>query len=313
LKFSRWAVPCSLLGLLLALGGCSSSPPYNQTPAITAIVPSNITAGSQDFSIFISGTGFIANAQGATFGYWNGSARSTNYNITTGQLQMMISAADVANPGQVQITVISPPPGGGEAVTAATFYVEAPQAGWPVISSISPVSASLNAKPPLITITGTNFVLGDVVTWNGQSRASGSAYLSQTQMTIQPVANDMTTAGNASISVSDPGLVNASPSVDFAINGTNAPSPSVGSLSPSSATAGAADLQVVVRGSGFATNSTALWNSTPLATSYLSASALIALVPAADLAAAGSAEISVMTPAPGGGTSSTTTFTIKAQ
>jgi len=313
LKLLRWAVPGLLVGMLLGLGGCDSNgPPYNQTPAITAIVPSNITAGSQDFSIFISGTGFISSGKGATFGYWNGSPRSTNFNITTGQLQMFIPAADVANPGQVQITVISPPPGGGEALAAATFYVEAPQASWPVISSISPASANVNAKPPLITITGSNFVLGDVVTWNGQSRASSSAYLSQTQMTIQPMATDMAAAGDASISVSDSGLVNASPSVDFAITGANAPSPSVGSLSPSSATAGAPDLQVVVRGSGFAVNSTVLWNSIPLATSYLSGSAVIALVPAADMATAGSAEVSVMTPAPGGGTSSTSTFTIKA-
>jgi IPT/TIG domain len=313
LKLSRWAVTGLLAELLLGLGGCgSSNPPYNQTPAITAIIPSNITAGSQDFSIFISGTGFISSAKGATFGYWNGSPRSTNYNITTGQLQMTIPAADVATAGQVQITVISPPPGGGEAQAASTFYVEAPQVSWPVISSIAPASASVNAKPPLITITGSNFVLGDVVTWNGQTRASTSAYLDQNHMTVQPAATDMASAGNASISVSDPGLVNASPSVDFAITGPSAPSPSIGSLSPSSATAGALDLQVLVRGSGFAANSTVLWNSIPLATSYLSGSAVIALVPAADMATAGSAEVSVMTPAPGGGTSSTSTFTINA-
>ena len=313
MNFSRWAVPGLLVGFLLVLGGCgSSSPPYNQTPAITAIVPSNITAGSQDFSISISGTGFVSSSQGVTFGYWNGSPRSSTYNITTGQLQMMISAADVATPGQVQVTVISPPPGGGEALTAATFYVQAPQASWPVISSISPASASLNAKPPLITITGSNFVAGDVVTWNGQSRASSSAYLDQNHMTIQPTATDMATAGNASISVSDSGLVNASPSVDFAINVASAPSPSIHSLSPSSKAAGAPDLQVVVNGSGFAANSTVLWNSNPLATAYLSASQLVALVPAADIATAGTADVSVTTPAPGGGTSSTSTFTISA-
>ncbi|HVB88281.1 MAG TPA: IPT/TIG domain-containing protein [Candidatus Dormibacteraeota bacterium] len=313
MKFSRWAVPGLLAGFLLVLGGCSSSaPPYNQTPAITAIVPSNITAGSQDFSIFISGTGFISSSKGTTFGYWNGSPRSTTYNLTTGQLQMTVLASDVATAGQAQLTVVSPPPGGGEALSAATFYIEAPQASWPVISSIAPASASLNAKPPLITITGSNFVVGDVVTWNGQSRASGSAYLDQNHMTIQPVATDMANAGNASISVSDSGLVNASPSVDFAINRSNAASPSVSSLSPSSATTGAPDLQVVVRGSGFVANSTVLWNSIPVATAYLSGSQLIAVIPAGDLATAASVDVSVMTPAPGGGTSSASTFTINA-
>jgi hypothetical protein len=225
---------------------------------------------------------------------------------------MTVLASDVAAAGQAQVTVVNPPPGGGEALGAATFYIQAPQASWPVIASISPDSTNLNAKPPLITITGSNFVVGDVVTWNGQSRAAGSAYLDQNDMTIQPTADDMAFAGNASISVSDSGLVNASPSVDFAVDRSSAPSPSVSSLSPSSVTAGAPDLQVLVRGSGFVANSTVLWNSIPVATAYLSGSQLMALIPAADLATAASVDVSVITPAPGGGTSSTSTFTINA-
>ncbi|MGH9716363.1 MAG: IPT/TIG domain-containing protein [Candidatus Acidiferrales bacterium] len=313
MKFSRWTVPVLLVGLLIFVGGCSSSgPAYNQTPELSAIVPSNITAGSQDFTVFISGTGFVSNRKGVSFAYWNGSPRSTNYSITTGQLQVTILASDVANPGQAQITVVNPPPGGGQALGAATFQVEPASASGPTISSLSPSSVPVNAKPPLITITGSNFVAGDVVTWNGQSRASSSAYLDQNHMTIQPVANDLTAAGVASISVSNSGLLFASPSVDFAISGANASSPSVGSLSPSSATAGAADLEVLVKGSGFVNNSTVLWNSVPVATAYLSGSQLMALIPAADLATSGSADISVMNPAPGGGTSSTSTFTINA-
>lgn len=310
----RWVLPATLAGLLLALAGCggSSAPPYNQTPAISLIVPSNITAGSQDFTVFISGTGFISSNKGVSFAYWNGSPRSTIYNITTGQLQMTVLASDVANPGQAQITVINPPPGGGEAQAAATFQIEPPPANGPAISSISPTSATVNSKPPLIAITGANFALNDVVTWNGQSRASTSAYLDQNDMTIQPSTTDLASAGIASISVSDPGLVLASPSVDFAINGPSAPSPTVSSLTPSSTAAGSPDLQVLVKGSGFAPNSTVLWNSVPVASAYLSGSAVMAMVPAADLATQGTDDVSVMTPAPGGGTSGTSTFTIGA-
>jgi hypothetical protein len=293
--------------------GGNSAPPYNQTPAITVIVPSNITAGSQAFTIYISGTGFISSQQGVTFGYWNGSARSTNYNQTTGELTMTVLASDVATPGQSEVTVISPGPGGGPAAAAFPFTVEPPPANGPVITSLSPTSIPVSSKPPLVTITGTNFNVNDVVTWNGQFRGSTTAYLDQSHMTIQPAATDTATLGIGSISVSDPGLVLASPSVDLAITSGNAPSPSVSGLSPSSTAAGSFDTQVVVKGSGFVANSTVLWNSVPIATSYLSNSVLVALVPAADLAAAGTADVSVTNPPPGGGTSGTSKFTISAQ
>jgi hypothetical protein len=312
LKCLRWVVSTSLLGVLMALGGCggSNSLPYNQTPGNLQIFPSNITSGSQDFTVFISGTGFISSSKGVSFAYWNGSARSTYYDLTTGQLHVTILASDVAVPGQAQITVVNPPPGGGEAQAAATFYIEPAQSGDPAISSLSPSSAQANSKPPLIAITGSNFVVGDVVTWNGQSRASTSTFLDQSDMTIQPAATDLASAGTASVSVSDPGLIHASLSVNFTISGPNSAMPSVNSLTPSSATAGAADLEVLVKGSGFVPSSGVLWNSTPVATAYLSGSQLMALIPAADLAAAGSANVSVLNPAPGGGTSGNSTFTI---
>jgi hypothetical protein len=279
---------------------------------MTLIVPSNITAGSQDFTVFISGTGFISSGKGVSFAYWNGSPRSTNYNLTTGQLEMRVLASDVANPGQAQISVVNPPPGGGEAQGAAPFAIVPAPANGRVIASLSPTSVPAKSTPPLIAITGSNFVAGDVVTWNGQTRQASSVYLDQNDMTIQPTATDLATAGTASISVSDPGLVFASPSVNFAITGKTASSPAVGGLSPSSATAESPDLQVLVKGTGFVPTSTVLWNSLPVATAYLSASQVMALIPAADLASQGSADISVMTPAPGGGTSNTSTFTISA-
>lgn len=317
MKFSRWAVPAALVGLMILLGGCGSSPPpYNETPSITGIVPSNITVGSQDFTVFISGTGFMSSAsKGVSFAYWNGSPRSTTYNLQTAQLQMTVLASDVTIPGQAHITIVNPPPGGGQSLGSATFYIEPLPASGLTISSLSPSSVPVqksSTPPPLITITGSNFVVGDVVTWNGQYRGNTSAYVDQNTMTIQPTTTDVASAGIASIAVSDSGLVNASPSVDLPITGPNAASPTVTSLKPSSATAGAADLEVLLKGTGFAFNSTVLWNSMPVATAYLSSKQLVALIPAADLASAGTADVSVTTPAPGGGTSTTSTFTINS-
>jgi uncharacterized repeat protein (TIGR01451 family) len=55
---------------------------------------------------------------------------------------------------------------------------------------------------------------------------------------------------------------------------------------------------------------TANFNGTPLTTTYVSATSLTAVIPAADLTATGSNPITVVNAAPGGGTSAAQTFTV---
>ncbi len=302
-----------MAGALLLLASCGNNAlPFNQTPVINLIIPSNITAGSEGFTLFVSGTGFMGGPSGVSFAYWNGSPRSTYFNPTTGELTVAIPASDVASPGQAQVTVVNPAPGGGPSQASFTFTIVPVQASYPVISSLSPSSAPYGNGTTKITITGSNFVVSDVVTWNGGDRASSTTYLDQNHVELQTSPGDLATPGTASISVSDPGLVNASPSVNFIITGPSNPVPALNGFAPSKVTAGSSDLQLLVNGSGFVPTSTVLWNGAgnPLATSYLSSSQIIALIPAADLAAAGTAAISVSNPAPGVGTSTSITFTI---
>ncbi len=79
--------------------------------------------------------------------------------------------------------------------------------------------------------------------------------------------------------------------------------PEITSVSPSVLLVGTADVTLTVSGSGFVAGSTAQRNGSPLATTFISAALLRAQVPAADLTNAGPANISVVSPAPGGGTS----------
>jgi hypothetical protein len=90
------------------------------------------------------------------------------------------------------------------------------------------------------------------------------------------------------------------------------PVPSVASLSPASELEGGAGFTLTATGSGFISGATALWNGQALATTFVSATQLKAAIPAADLAAAGTAAVSVVNPAPGGGTSNAAVFTIAA-
>jgi hypothetical protein len=88
------------------------------------------------------------------------------------------------------------------------------------------------------------------------------------------------------------------------------PVPVLTSVSPASATAGSPNLTLAVSGTDFVPGSTVRWNGSERATTFVSSTALVAHVPASDVAATGSAEIAVASPMPGGGSSDTVAFTV---
>jgi len=95
------------------------------------------------------------------------------------------------------------------------------------------------------------------------------------------------------------------------VQGAN-PVPTITSLSPTSATAGTAAFTLTVNGSGFISGSVVNWNGSPRTTSLISATQLQAAISATDIATAGTAQVTVSSPAPGGGTSGSSAFTINA-
>ena len=89
------------------------------------------------------------------------------------------------------------------------------------------------------------------------------------------------------------------------------PVPTLASLSPSTVTAGSAALPLTVTGTGFEANSVVQWNGALRPTTFVSATQLTASIAATDIAAAGTAQVSVATASTcGGGTSTTLPFTI---
>ena len=71
-------------------------------------------------------------------------------------------------------------------------------------------------------------------------------------------------------------------------------------------------LTLTVTGSGFVSPSVVDWNSTALATTDVSSTELTATIPASDFATTGSFPVTVVNPAPGGGTSTAATFQVLA-
>jgi uncharacterized repeat protein (TIGR01451 family) len=81
--------------------------------------------------------------------------------------------------------------------------------------------------------------------------------------------------------------------------------PFIDILSPVSITPGSVGVTITVRGAGFVSASVVNWNGTALTTTFVSAKELTAAVPNSFVAAVGLGTITVVSPAPGGGTSNT--------
>lgn len=182
----------------------------------------------------------------------------------------------------------------------------------PAISLLAPATATAGGPLFTLTVTGSGFVAASTVNWNGSALAT--SYVSATSLTaIVPAAN-LTSPSSANVTVVTPapggGTSNTLP---FTVGAAPNPVPTVSSLSPNTIGAGAAQFSMTVTGTNFVAGSVVRWDGADLSTIYNSATSLAATVPAAKVAAAGAANVTVFNPAPGGGTSVTpVTFTITA-
>ncbi len=90
------------------------------------------------------------------------------------------------------------------------------------------------------------------------------------------------------------------------------PVPVLSTVSPQTLIAGSSGTVLTVTGSSFQPTSVVTWNGSNRATTYVSAAQLTATILASDIAATGTAQVTVITPTPGGGTSAPATVTISA-
>src|SRR5215813_2492016 len=81
------------------------------------------------------------------------------------------------------------------------------------------------------------------------------------------------------------------------------PVPFLNPLQPAAVAPGGAAFTLTVTGTGFVAGSTVDWNGSPRTTTFVNGSKLTAAIPAGDIAAPGTATITVVSPGPGGGTS----------
>ena len=172
----------------------------------------------------------------------------------------------------------------------------------PKIVSISPTSVPAGQPNFRLTITGFNFTPASSINWNGIPLSA--IFVSTNELTAQIPATLVQTASTVQVTVStpNPGGGVTLP-LTFTINPTASPVPSITATSPSSVFAGSGDVTLNVIGTNFVALSAVSVNSIPLQTTFLNSKSLQATIPGANLAHAGSLQIAVLNPPPGGGNS----------
>ena len=275
----------------------------NPAPDISATDPTHARANADPLKLKVIGTGF------STFSVvrWNGVNRPTRL-ISTTTLEASIAASDMPAAGTAWVSVHTPGPGGGT-TSAIAFTIDPPATLTVNASTVAPGS------PVTVTLT---YGFGGASDWLALARtnAPDASYLQWTWVGTGVTDRTWTVTMPDTVGTYEFRLFGefdsrraTSPpvTVDASLN----PIPITTSLSPSSVLAGGPAFTLTVNGSGFRVGSAVRWNGVNRPTTFVSATQLQASIGATDIAAPGTADVTVFTSAPGGGASATVPLTIR--
>ncbi len=262
----------------------------NPLPVVSVLVPASLPIGSAATAVSVSGSGFDP----ATVVQVNGSARSTAF-VSATQVNVVLTAADLASAGTLTLLAVNPTPGGGTS-SSMTLSVNNPAPGAITLTPSTVISGAATAAT--ITVSGSNFLSGSTVQVGGTNRTT--TFVSATQLTFQLTTADQATAAKLAVTVVNPGPGGGTSAAATLTVAAATPTPVLTSLSPNQFPTGSATTAVYVFGSNLQTGCIVLWNGSSLATSYFSSTYygfyLGATVPASLLTTAGTASITVSCP-----------------
>lgn len=285
-------------------GGGTSNPmqivigvAQNPAPTLASLSPGSAVVGSPATTVTLTGTGFVAQSRVIV---GNFQERPTTW-VSATQLRVQLSDSLLAAGGTLQLRVLNPAPGGG-ASTFVPFEVRMPQ---PAITSLGTTQTAAGQPPLVLRVNGTGFAPGSTVHVNGT--AVPTAFVNAGALDATLGENLLRAPGTLSVTV-----VNGGPG-----GGTSAAlslqvvaaTPEITLLPSAGASAGRPGFTLYVHGRGFIEGTVVRWNGAERPTQYLSGTRLSATISSADVAAPGTAQITVQS---AGGTSAAAAFTVRA-
>ena len=230
-------------------------------------------------------------------------SRIQNLSLTAGTTYyFMVSSFGPPDPNPLAL-------GGMSALNFSYNQGETPP---PVLTSLSPISVSSGGPNFTLTVSGTGFLNGATVwfTINAQGvyHLEPTTFVSSSQVTATIPAADISLPGAATVYVYNPlPTQDLSNGETFTVTLGTYPPPVLTSINPSSVVAGSLSLNLIAEGSDFAPAATVNLNGIPLPVNPAISRGpqeILVTVPASALATPGMAQVTVVNPAPGGGTSS---------
>lgn len=299
----RLALATSAL-LSLALAACGDTSPAessNPTPGIERISPDAVEEGSSGIVVTVTGSDFVR----ASVVRVNGADRPTTY-ISTSELRATLPSSDFAAAGQQQVTVVNPTPGGGTS-NGVMMQVSVRTNPAPVVTGVSPAFTTAGAPATIVTLQGTGFVSTSRV-YSEFTERTDVTVVSPTAIRVTLSAAELATGKVIPLRVQNPGPGGGlSGNAQFEVR---TPAPTLVSLGTTQADAGLPSLTVRLTGSNFVQGSTVQFNQSPRPTTFVDATKLDVLLGEGDLRAAGTFQLAVTNPGPGGGTSGALPLTL---
>jgi uncharacterized protein (TIGR03437 family) len=258
----------------------------NPDPRGTTLVsldPPAAVTGGPAFTLSAIGSRFATNSSIV----WNTSPLPTTF-VDSTKLTAVIPADLIGVDGSAAVSIQTP------GITSSAIVRLPIVTSFPTVSSISPTNVPMGSAQVTLTVTGNGFIPASKVVALPQLPLT-TTYVSLTQLTATVPVSALTDAGAYEIRVTNPGgSISPLPFI-FTVK---APTPVLTKLTPAAAAAGGPDFTLAVTGSAFSSKATVNWNGSPLATTFLSASQLTALVPASLVATAGTANVTVANEGP---------------
>ena len=287
-------------------GGGSSSPAAltvtagpHPIPVLTTVDPSAITAGGPAVTVRIGGSDFVPESRVLV-----GTSSKPTVFVSSGELLVIFSAAELATAGTFDIQVANPFPGGGVS-SVATLEVRSPA---PVLAGLATTQLTAGLAEFTLRVTGTGFLANSEARLDGAPRPT--TFVNGTNLDVFLSDADLRGAGTLAITVVNPSPGGGTSNALSLQLITGAPELSL--IPSQGAHAGRSGFSLWVHGRAFVPEATVHWNGSARPTQYVSGTRLIAEISDADVSVPGGAAITVVTPAPGGGTSQPGTIAIRA-
>ncbi len=180
----------------------------NPLPTLNSISPATVYVGSPNLTLTVNGTGFLPTSI-VEWDYANTPLKTT-YKSST-QLTAQVPASYLSSELQNPVFVTNPAPGGGNSQSLTLSVIGQD----PFLNSISPATMVAGSGATQIVLTGSNFMTGAQVLWNG--RAIPTTYVNSGEVEGQLTAGQVSKPQMAQIAVSNPGIGGVSDAMTFNI------------------------------------------------------------------------------------------------